>query len=153
MQDVKIWLDTGVALVNLVGVPVAIALFFVTKRRERLEREYGTYNSLDEKYIDYLKVCLEHPHLDVFDLPMPNYKATPEKEWEELQVFSMLIAILERAYLLYRDKSRSVRFLQWSGWQKYMRDWAARPNFIRAWQELKGEFDGDFEVYLNSLLP
>ncbi|MBI5677290.1 MAG: hypothetical protein HZC52_02075 [Planctomycetes bacterium] len=137
MSDMKSLLDIGVAVVNLVGVPVAIVLFFITKRRERLEREYGTYNSLDEKYIDYLRICVQNPNLDVFDLPMPNYKPTPELRWQELQVFSMLIAILERAYLMYRDKSHAIRQAQWVGWEAYMKDWASRQNFRDAWGKLK----------------
>lgn len=152
MPDLRALLDIAVAVVNLVGVPVAIVLFFLNKRRERLEREYGTYNSLDEKYVDYLKICVEHPNLDVFDLPMPDYKPTPELCWQELQVFAMLIAILERAYLMYRDKSHAVRESQWVGWEAYMKDWASRQNFRDAWDKLKGQFDCGFEKYMASLL-
>ncbi len=152
MPDLRALLDIAVTVVNLVGVPVAIVLFFLNKRRERLEREYGTYNSLDEKYVDYLKICVEHPNLDVFDLPMPDYKPTPELRWQELQVFAMLFAIPERAYLMYRDKSQVVREAQWVGWEGYMKDWASRQNFRDAWDKLKGQFDCGFEKYMASLL-
>jgi hypothetical protein len=152
MPDLKAMLDIAVAVVNLIGVPVGIVLYLLTKRRERREREYGTYNSLDEKYIDYLKMCIQHPNLDVFDLAKINYKPTPELHWQELQVFSILIAILERAFLMYKDKSRATRAAQWTGWDAYAKDWASRRNFHAAWDKIKGQFDAGFEKYMASLL-
>lgn len=152
MTNLEMMLNIAVAIVNLVGAPVAIVLFILTKRRERIEREYGTYNSLDEKYIDYLQLCVQHPNLDVFDVPLPGYKPTPELHWQELQIFSVLIAVLERTYLMYRDKSRAVRESQWKGWEAYMKDWASRQNFRDAWEQLKGQFDCGFEKHMETLL-
>jgi hypothetical protein len=151
MADLKMVLDVVVAIVSLVGLPVAIVLFFLNKRRERLDREYGTYNALDEKYIEYLKLCVEHPDLDVFDLPSSSRTERLGPQRRELQIFAVLIAILERSFLMYRDKSRSVRAAQWSGWEAYIRDWATRPNFRRAWRRLSGEYDRSFENFMNAL--
>lgn len=153
-------LEIASLIVNLVGVPVAIVLYFLSKRQERIEREYGTYNSLDEKYIEYLKLCAENPDLDVFDLPAdaspppakPGEAGSAALPRKPLIIFSVLLAILERAYLMYRDKSRAVQASQWKGWDGYIRDWATRPNFRQAWQALRGQYDADFEMYMERVL-
>ncbi|HEV7781222.1 MAG TPA: hypothetical protein VGO58_08140 [Chitinophagaceae bacterium] len=56
-------------LVVTFGIPVAIYQYVITKRKERRDREYLTYNALDEKYIEFQKLCLEYPKLDIFDVP------------------------------------------------------------------------------------
>jgi hypothetical protein len=48
-------------IATILGIPIAIILFINEKRKERRDREYGTYNALDEKYLDYLKLCMENP--------------------------------------------------------------------------------------------
>lgn len=158
-HDFKWWLDVVVACVTIVGAPIAITGFFVQKKREaeareteRLEREYGTYNTLDSKYIDYLNICLEFPKLDIFDVPLENYTPTEAEKRQELIIFSILIAILERAYLMYVDKSAEIRKKQWTGWDEYAREWAKRRNFQAAWDEQQGEFDGRFEKYLQDII-
>src|SRR5262245_11715008 len=117
-------LDYWLKVFQLVGIPVAIAVYVINKRQERLEREYGTYNALDEPYIDYLELCLDNPDLDVSDIPLQGRGApTPVQQYRELLMFSILISIMERAYLMYQDKSDIIRKSQWEGWSAYIADW------------------------------
>ena len=146
-------LDTLLTLTQLIGIPIGIGLYVVNKRKERLEREYGTYDALDNKYIDYLRLCLANPDLDVADTPrrdMPGL--SPEQQHRELVIFSILISIMERAYLMYEDKSGRVRRDQWAGWDAYIRDWSLRTNFTTVLPTLTQQFDGGFVKYLNSVL-
>ncbi len=146
-------LDYLVKLAQLVGIPVGIALYVINKRRERFEREYGTYNALDEKYIDYLTLCMNHPDLDVADTPRREVKELDtEQQHRELVMFSILIAIMERAFLMYSDKSSAVRKVQWKGWDSYIRDWCGRKNFAVALPLLKQQFDEDFCAYLDEIV-
>jgi hypothetical protein len=146
-------LDYLVKLAQLIGIPVGIALYGINKRKERLEREYGTYNALDEKYIDYLTLCVSHPYLDVADIPHAQPKElNPEQRHLELVMFSILISILERAYLMYQDKSGGVRKAQWKGWDSYVRDWCRRKNFAAAVPLLKQQFDENFCLYLEEIV-
>lgn len=55
-------------LAILLGIPVGIYQYLRAKRKEQLDREYGTYNALDEKYLEFQKICFDHPELDVFDI-------------------------------------------------------------------------------------
>ena len=40
-------LDSLVKITQLIGIPVGIVLYGINKRRERIAREYATYDSLD----------------------------------------------------------------------------------------------------------
>lgn len=147
-------LDLILKLIQIVGIPVAIYLFFTNKERERRDREYGTYDALDDKYIEYLRLCLDNPDLDVADIPQPQAAPLDAKQkHRELIMFSILISIMERAFLMYGDKATMIRTQQWEGWDAYARDWCQRDNFARALPLLRSQFDVQFVTYLDSLLP
>lgn len=160
MKDAWTWLienlETVLNFTQLIGIPVAILLYINNKRKERRDKDFGTYDSLDDKYIDYLRLCLEHPTLDVADIPRPQVAAavTPEQRQAELIMFSILVSIMERAYLMYKDRSYKVREKQWEGWNDYIKDWLKRPNFREALlvQLLPG-FDERFVAYVEDLMP
>ena len=146
-------LDILAKITQLVGIPIGIIVYALNKRRERLDREYGTYNALDEKYVDYLKLCLDNHDLDVADIPNARIgPLSPEQQHRELVMFSILIAIMERAYLMYKDKSDAVRRAQWEGWNAYIVDWCHRPNFALAAPGLSQEFDRRFCKYLQGVI-
>jgi hypothetical protein len=122
-------------------------------RREQLDREYGTYNALDDKYHDFLNLCLQRPRLDIFDIqdakPLP---LSDEEKKEELIIFTILISIFERAYLMYFRQSSKLRRRQWSGWEDYIRDYAKRKNFQEAFRISGITFDTDFQVFMNAIM-
>jgi len=145
-------LDYLAKLAQLIGIPVAIVVYGINKRRERLEREYGTYDALDERYIDYLKLCLANPDLDVADVPKKNQKKlTPEQQHRECVPFHILVSIMERAYLMYHDKSDRVRHSQWTGWDEFIREWCQRRNFARSLPLIVPQFDEGFREYIEQL--
>ncbi len=135
------------------GIPIALIIFFREKKRERLDREYGTYDALDQKYIEYLELCLKNPDLDVFDIELESKKPlTAEQQRRELILLTILISNLERAFLMYQDQSTKLKHKQWSGWSAYMRDWCRRENFRAAWQVVSDQFDTDFNRYMESMM-
>jgi hypothetical protein len=145
-------LDYWLKVVQLIGIPVGIGVYMINKRKERIAREYGTYDALDQKYIDYLTLCLANPDLDVADVPMASgVTLTAEQSHKQMIMFSILLAIMERAYIMYKDKSGSVRQAQWSGWDAYIKDWLKRENFAAAVPILSAEFDAGFVEYLGHL--
>lgn len=153
MSDVVALVDFAVKFTQLVGIPVAIVLYGLNKRKERLDREYGTYDELDDKYIEYLKLCLDNTDLDVADTPKGSpQELSPDQRHRERLLFSILIAIFERAYLMYRDKSGAIRDRQWNGWLGYMEDWCQRSNFREGWSILRGQFDSDFLAFMDGVV-
>ena len=153
METFQDYLDVALGCIEFVGVPVAITLFYRAKRREQRDREYGTYDALDDGYTAYLQLALDNPDLDVADTPLPQPVAqAPERDHRELIVFSVLLSLLERAFLMYADKSDSVRQQQWSGWETYIHAWCGRENFRRMWGVQGNGYDGRFTSYMKSRL-
>jgi len=146
-------LQIAAYVINILGFPLALYIFFKEKKKERYDREYGTYNALDDKYIHYLELCFKHPDLDIFDIPLDNKtERSPAQERQERIMFTILISILERAFLMYKDQSTKLKRRQWTGWIEYMKDWSKRANFRKEWQNLGTQFDSDFVNYMNKLI-
>lgn len=135
------------------GIPIAIFAYLKAKSSERREREYETYHALDEKYLDYLQLCVENPKLDLYYLPLEQEVAlSPDEKIQQYAMCEILIALLERAFLMYRDQATEIKKRQWDGWNAYMHDWAKRQNFRELWSELGEQFDADFVRYMNSII-
>ncbi len=153
-----------VPLATLLSVVIAAVLFVQGQRREAADRARSdalaresrvrdAYTGLDDKYLDYAKLCLDHPDLDVFDAPMANPPpATPERRRREGMVLSVLLGMLERAYLMYADPRDDFERNQWAAWSAYARAWSARPNFRAEWADDRAEFDAGFTAYLDGLV-
>jgi hypothetical protein len=138
---------------TIIGIPVAIFVFLYEKRKDRLAQEVDSYLRANEKYVQYLSLCLEHPGLECFDLlPLePQVKATG-LDIKKLTLFTILISVLETGYLLYRRHKGTIRQSQWPGWRAYMEMWASRSDFRRAWPTLGPQFDSDFYALMNQLI-
>jgi hypothetical protein len=148
-SSTKDWLEAASYLATILGIPLAILLFWNEKRRERSAREEQVYLSPNRQYVEYLTLCFENPDLDIFDLVTPT-KRSPENTKREWVAFTILISTMEQAYLLYRQHPNQ-KNQQWRGWRDYMRWWMARPNFRVAWEGLTDQFDRDFVSFVESL--
>ena len=149
IKDVIQYLEIIDKLVIILGLPIAFIQYRRTKRKEKQDREYGTYNSLDEKYLEFQKLCLDHPYLNIFDIEDKLPKELDDKQKkEELILLTMLFSIFERAYLLYSDQYSDVKKKQWTGWDSYIKSYCERENFLRAWKVSGTTFDSDFEIYM-----
>jgi len=139
------------------GIPLAIYLFYEDRKREIREREYVAYDGLDSNYIEYLKLCLENPELDVFHIPIEDAKngegKQAEKDRKEMIMFAILFSILERSYLMYQHEHTGVKIRRRAEWEKYIiNDWLPRENFRRMWKLHGEEYQVDFVRYMNSLV-
>ena len=137
------------------GIPFALAAYLNAKWRERREQEYAAFHALDEKYADYLQLCIQHPRLDIYYIPIGDSEITlsPEEKIQQYALCEVLISLLERAYVMYRDQSTPIARSQWEGsWNAYMRTWAKRETFRRLWAELGNQFDDDFVNHMNATI-
>ena len=133
----------------LVGVPVGLYQYYRTVTREQQDRGYVTYNAFNEKYLEFQKVCLEHPDLDVFDVQDQRPADLSEtQQKQELIAFIMLFSIFERAYLMYSDQSTTIKERQWSGWHEYIGEYCRRSNFKKAWNVSGQRFDSAFQGHM-----
>lgn len=146
-------LDMLANVAAVLGIPAAIFLFLHEKQKERREREYGTYDALDDKYIAYLQLCMENPELDLYDLPLEKtVELSAEQKIRQYAMFEILLSIFERAFLMYRDQSNKTKQRQWTGWDEYIHDYAQRETFRRLWRLRGAEYDADFTAYTDSIL-
>jgi len=65
MYDLKDTLDIITSFVTITGIPIGIYVYYSNKKKERKQKELEVYNSLDDKYIDFLKLCVEHTDLKI----------------------------------------------------------------------------------------
>jgi len=137
----------------LLGIPAGLCQYYRSVKKEQQDREYGTYNALDEKYLQFLTLCFKHPELDVFEVPDAAPRPLDEtQKKQELIALTMLISICERAFLMYSDQSTAVKRRQWSGWDGFIREYCRRENFRRALARAGGGFDLGFEEYIRRVL-
>lgn len=156
-MTIKEWVDITTLLSNIVGIfgiPIAIYIFFNEKRKERLDREYGTYNALDDKYVEYLTLCIKNPELDLYYVPLSGKprELTEEQKVKQFALFEILLSQMERAFLMYAGHTNEFRMEQWNGWEAYMKEWVKRPIFGKLLSGSDGhQFDKGFITYLRDL--
>lgn len=139
-------------VVTVIGLPLAIVVFIYEQRKERDNEEQAVYQLLSDNYQDFLKITLAHPDLGLFSLgPTP---ALNEQQKERMVIiFSMLVSLFERAYLLlYEENLTPKQLRRWRSWDDYMREWCQREDFRALLPALLRGEDPAFVEYLNSLL-
>ena len=138
-------------IVTTIGLPAAIVAFLYEQKKERDNEEEEVYQLLSDNYQDFLKIALDNSDLSLF-----SAEATPQltKEQRErmLIIFSMLISLFERAYLLlYEPKMSGQQRRRWLSWEDYMREWCRRADFRALLPELLEGEDPEFGHYIRGL--
>jgi hypothetical protein len=153
-----------VPLATLLSVLIAVVLFVQGQRKEAAERAHAdalaqetrvrdAYTALDDRYLDYVKLCLDHPDLDTFDTPLAHPPPpTPDRQRREAMVLSVLTSVLERAYLMFGSGTDPFEQAQWAAWAAYIRAWAARQNFRAEWAVSRTEYDAGFAAYVDTVV-
>jgi len=138
-------------LVTIIGFPLAIFVFVYEQRRERDNEEEEVYQLLSDNYEKFLRTALEHSDLKLFAAE-PTPHLSEEQQERMFIIFSMLVSLFERAYLLLFEVNMTPRQRRrWLSWEDYMREWCRRADFRRILPLLlKGE-DADFVAYIQSL--
>lgn len=138
-------------VVTVIGLPLAIVVFLYEQRKERNNEEESVYQLLSDNYQDFLKVALDNPDLRLFSAG--ETQQLSEQQVERMVImFTMLISLFERAYLLlYEDDMSPDQRRRWSSWEDYMREWCRRADFhARLPLLLQGE-DPAFVAYIREL--
>jgi hypothetical protein len=74
------------------------------------------------------------------------------QEVQQSALCEIIIALLERSYVLYRDQGTTITKARWAEWNEYMGEWASQPTFRRLWQRLGSGFDDDFVRHMNGII-
>ena len=138
-------------VVTVIGLPAAILVFIWEQRKERLNEQDAVYESISEKYQEFLRVVLDHPDLHLFSMSKTPALSDEQRE-RMLIMFSMLIALFERAYvLLYEDGLSGARLRRWRSWEDYMHEWCAREDFRDQLDGLLFGEDPEFSDYIRKM--
>ena len=149
-MDVGTW-ELLSYVVTTIGLPAAIVVFLYEQKKERDNEDEEVYQLLSDNYQDFLKIALDHPDLHLF-----SPEQTPElsnEQRERMQIiFTMLISLFERAYLLlYSPKMSSQHRRRWLSWEDYMREWCRREDFRALLPVLLEGEDPEFGKYIQGL--
>ncbi len=138
-------------VVTVVGLPLAISVFLYQQRRERENEEEEVYQLLSDNYQEFLKVALDNPDLRLFSTERAP-KLTEEQRERQLIIFTMLVSLFERAYLvLFEDHMAPKQARRWHSWEDYMSEWCRRPDFRFSLPQLMRGEDPDFVRYIERL--
>lgn len=137
-------------VVTVIGLPLAISVFFIDQRKERENEEEEVYQLLSDNYQDFLKVALDNPDLKLFSQTASNL--TDEQRERQLIIFTMLVSLFERAYLLMYEESMSPKQARrWNSWEDYILEWSRKPHFRECLSTLLAGEDPEFVRYIEKL--
>lgn len=137
-----------------VGLFIAISTYRSERVKERLEREYGTFDDLDDKYVEFMYKCTEYPDLDLFSIPADKNRVISENDRKvERALFAVLISIFERAFLIFeRHADETSKERQYPGWIECMKSYCLRDSFLNEWRDIGDQFDSGFQQEMNTLI-
>jgi hypothetical protein len=138
-------------VVTVVGLPLAICVFLFEQRKERENEEEEVYQLLSDNYQDFLKVALDNPDLRLFFAGSADTLSAEQKE-RQFIIFTMLVSLFERAYLLlYQDHMSPRQARRWNSWEDYMLEWCRLPDFRSSLPRLLHGEDPSFVRYVERL--
>jgi hypothetical protein len=138
-------------VVTVVGLPLAILVFLYEQRKERENEEEEVYQLLSDNYQDFLKVALDNPDLRLFSAGPADTLNAEQKE-RQFIIFTMLMSLFERAYLLLHEEDMSPKQARrWNSWEDYMLEWCRRPDFRASLPKLLHGEDPSFVRYVERL--
>ena len=150
MSTIQTW-ELLSYVVTVVGFPLAIAVYILDQRKERNNEEEEVYQLLSDNYQEFLKIALEHPDLRLFASEITP-ALTAEQHERMFIIFSMLISLFERAYLLlYEDDMKEKQLRRWRSWEDYMGEWCSRADFRGSLSTLLRGEDPEFADYIQKL--
>jgi hypothetical protein len=149
-MDVATW-ELLSYIVTAVGLPVAILVFLYEQKKERANEDEEVYQLVSDNYQDFLKIALEHPDLHLYSANETPQLSEEQRE-RKMIIFSMLVSLFERAYLLlYTNEISGPHVRRWRSWEDYMREWCQRKDFLVALPALLEGEDPEFVAYIRAL--
>lgn len=145
-------------IVTVIGLPFAIAVFWVEQRKERQNEREEIFLKLLDEYNEFVKVLIDNADLRLMTRRQSEGELTPEQQEKRYIIFDLLVAFFERAFMLiYDDKMDKQTARMWSTWADYIDYWLKRDDFRAALPELLVGEDPDFvtfmELKLKKYLP
>jgi hypothetical protein len=150
-SDWREWWEIASYVVTVIGLPLAIWVFIAEQRKERQNDDDEVYQRLSAEYTEFLKLVLENADLRLMSTSTAG-PITDEQRERRWVLFSILISLFERAYLLvYEEDLGAQNRRLWQSWEDYMREWLRRADFREALPRLLEGEDPDFAAHIGKL--
>jgi hypothetical protein len=129
--------------------PLAVIAYLTTRKQDKSDKEYQTYDELDNRFFEYQKLALEYYDLDILDVPNNDPSlAFDKKRKQEMVAYAILFSLFERAFLMFSSQANKFRQRQWSGWKRFLDDFIRRESVRTAWELSKETYDTDFQQFM-----
>lgn len=139
-------------LVEVIGLPFAIAVFIIEQRKERDNEEEEIYQRLSDEYREFLKLVLDNSDLRLLRREGAQHELSEDQKERRFAIFGILVSLFERAYLLvYEDNMDKKSRRLWQSWEDYMVEWLRRADFRDALPGLLEGEDEEFTQYIRAL--
>lgn len=139
-------------VVTVIGLPLAICVFLYEQRKERENEDEEVYQLVSDNYQDFLRIALENPDLRLFSTDVVHDLSDEQKE-RELIIFTMLMSLFERAYLLMYDDAMSPKqSRRWNSWEDFIIEWCRKPHFRSLLPQLLHGEDPSFVRYIEKIV-
>lgn len=128
-------------------------------RKEHIEEAQKIYLTVDQRFEDFVKLCIAYPRLDCYSVARttkPNPPLSEDEKVQQKMLFTSLTDVFEVAYTEYHPKTESTEIKtmaahEWDGWDTYIRKFLQRPDYLQTWSEIKNEYDDAFVKHIDSL--
>lgn len=151
MWDTATW-ELLSYVVTVVGLPFAIVVFIWERRRERMQEDEEIYQRLADEYTNFMKLVLENADLRLLQRSGPPIELSPEQSERRFALFTVLVALFERAFLLvFEPKMDRQTKRMWQSWEDFMREWCRRAEFRELLPELLQGEDEEFAACIRTI--
>lgn len=146
------WAEYLSYVVTIFGFPMAILVFLYEQRKERRGEAEAIYQRLSDEYVNFQKLVLDNADLRLLRAPGRLMDLSEEQQERRLAIFSILVSLFERAYLLvYEENMDQQSRRMWQSWEDYMREWCRRPDFQEVLPRLLEGEDAEFATYIQRI--
>lgn len=139
-------------IVTILGLPLAIGVFIYEQGKQRQNEQHALHRMLSEEYDGFLKLSLDHSDLLLIRRDAPRPTLTEEQRERRHILFSILISVFEKAYIIIHDQRMTKDTARlWSSWEDDMLEWCARDDFREALPQLLEREDDEFSDHIRAI--
>jgi hypothetical protein len=137
------WLEAASYIVTIVGLPLAIGVYFYDRRRDQQTDEEEIFLRLSDEYANFMRLVIDNADLHLLS-PAVKGEISEDQRERKQALFAILVSLFERAYVLvYEDDMSRQQQRLWQSWADYMTEWCQREDFRAALPALlQGEDPG-----------
>jgi hypothetical protein len=162
LERLKPVLDTLAFLGTVVGAVLTGREYFQNHHKERLEAAAQAYREVDDKFVDFMARCMDHPKLDCYGRPPTDgVGLSDDDRVQQQRLDTVLIDLLEFAYRRYVLQpgfqkeyfgrlpiDHEARDHEWGGWVVRTKTAVHRGHFRETWCSIHHEYSREFREFI-----